>query len=32
MVELCRYACKNKDFVTIMNTEEYECDFYNDDL
>lgn len=32
MIELSRYACTNKDFVKIMNTEEYSCDFFEDDL
>jgi D-alanyl-D-alanine carboxypeptidase len=25
MLELCKYACGNKDFRKIMNTEVYEC-------
>ena len=32
MIELSKYACTNKDFVKIMNTEEYECDFFHDDF
>ena len=25
MAELCKYACANKDFRKVMNTESYEC-------
>lgn len=32
MIELSKYACKNEYFKKIVNTEEYEVEFYEPDL
>ena len=32
MLELSKYSCSNKQFMKIANTEQYECDLYNDDF
>lgn len=32
ILELTKYACANKEFRKIMNTETYECETYTDDF